>query len=497
MIENQISEPNTKEVYRKEVNAIGKKEFTFQKMQEFGFWPKNLPTPYERQLNETPADYAHRKELIKSLELISGQIADAYQEKDKILKKLRELKKEYSNTWDYDKIRADVAKQILQESLERRARRKEERALEKQRRQEAWLKTKAENIVFIGTNYSSLLSDKVCDKEKLLQQQLPILEDDKDLAKLLELEYKQLRFLTYHRDVVSADHYHHYTIPKKKGGLRSIAAPKSLMKKAQRKILEEILEKIPASGNAHGFLKGKSVISGAKIHTCEPDLLLNIDLENFFPTITFERVRGLFHSFGYSNYIASLCAMLCTYCERVPIEIKGEIKYVKSSERILPQGSPASPMITNLICRRMDQRLDGFSKIAGFTYTRYADDMSFSFQESFEKVPISKILNFISKIVSEEGFSINKNKTRFLKKHNCQSITGVVINHEEIGVKKDWVKKLRAAIHQANKQIELGSVSDQLLNQISGMACWLKSVNKERYEKILTLAEAVTKGEKR
>lgn len=540
MMENQETSKNKRQDYREIVNQMGKKEFTLLKMQEYGFWPKNLPTPYEKQENETKEEYALRKNLIKDYEKVIKQISDLYEEKDKINQKLRELKKKYDETWDYEKIRLDVSKTIMEESIARRKERKEKRELEKKQKSEAWAKEKAERIVFIGKGYSSLLYDKENNKDKLLLQGLPIIEDDKALAEFLGIEYKKLRFLVYHRDVVSVDHYHRYSIPKKKGGERNIAAPKSILKNAQRKILEEVLSKIPVSEHAHGFLKGKSVVSGAKAHILNKDeiegsnrtpvgmdkehrinkdgieasgraslgrskesiinkdhiaekaigentqLLINMDLEDFFPTITFERVRGMFKAFGYSGYIASLLAMLCTYCERMEVEVRGEIKYVKTSNRILPQGSPASPMITNIICGKLDKRLSGLASRYNCIYTRYADDMSFSFKEESIDLNLGKFMGLVSKIVSEEGLNINKKKTRFLRKNNRQCITGIVVNNYEIGVPKKWIKTLRAAIYNANKLISNGEeVPAKTVNEISGMISWVKSVNAERYANII------------
>lgn len=511
MMENQETSKNKRQDYREIVNQMGKKEFTLLKMQEYGFWPKNLPTPYEKQENETKEEYALRKNLIKDYEKVIKQISDLYEEKDKINQKLRELKKKYDETWDYEKIRLDVSKTIMEESIARRKERKEKRELEKKEKSEAWAKEKADKIVFIGKGYSNLLYDKENNNDKLLLQGLPIIEDDKALSEFLGIEYKKLRFLVYHRDVVSVDHYHRYSIPKKKGGERNIAAPKSILKNAQRKILEEILSKIPVSEHAHGFLKGKSVVSGAKVHMLDKDgsessnrtpygmdkeyminkdentqLLINMDLEDFFPTITFERVRGMFKAFGYSGYISSLLAMICTYCERMEVEVRGDIKYVKTSNRILPQGSPASPMITNIICRKLDKRLSVLSFKYNCTYTRYADDMSFSFREESIDLNLGKFMGLVSKIVNEEGLNINKKKTRFLRKNNRQCITGIVINNDEIGVPKKWIKTLRAAIYNAKKLIGNGEeVPAKTVNEISGMISWVKSVNAVRYANII------------
>ena len=136
---------DTRSEYRKLVNEMGKKEFTFLKMQEYGFWPSHLPTPYERQQNETEQDFENRKKLLDEFQKLSEQIADAYKEKREIEIKLSSLQKQYQNTWDYEKIRAAVAQEIMKASIARRAERKAERQRQKQLKTEQWQKRKAEN----------------------------------------------------------------------------------------------------------------------------------------------------------------------------------------------------------------------------------------------------------------------------------------------------------------------------------------------------------------
>ncbi|MDR2940886.1 MAG: reverse transcriptase family protein [Clostridiales bacterium] len=484
---------NIRQNYRDSVKSLGKKDFTFLKMQEYGFWPENLPTPYERQQNESEEDYIARERLFKEHEQVMAQLESLYKDKDKISAELRKIKNQYNQTWDYEKIRKDIAKQIMKESIARRAERKKQKALDKGQKTEAWLKHKSEEIVFIGKGYSSGLSDKATDELKLISLNLPVIKDCQGLASTLGIEYKNLRLLAYHRDVVTTDNYSRYTIPKKNGGERNIAAPKPILKFAQRKILELILEKVRVSNDAHGFLKTKSVVTGAKAHIKKPALLIKIDLENFFPTITFERVRGMFKSFGYSGYISSLLAMVCTYCERMPIEINGQAKYIKTSARVLPQGAPSSPMITNILCRGLDKKMNCLSKKYNFSYSRYADDMSFSFNNG--ALDTQKIIFEAKCIVSDEGFKINTEKTRYLKPNNRQCVTGVTINNNELGVPKIWVKKLRAAIYNANKLP--GKVPGHTINQISGMASWLNSVNNIRYRKIIDEARGLIEKNKK
>jgi hypothetical protein len=488
-MENNNPIQNTRQKYYGQVNQMGKKEFTFHKMLEYGFWPAHLKSPYEQQENETVTDFERRQQLHQEYQHLADQIAELYQEQHEIDEKLRQLKQEFGQTWDSEKIREDVAKKIMKESVERRAKRKQQKELERAERSRAWQQYRANHIVFIGRGYSGCLGDHNTNKEQLTNLSLPLIEDDQELAALLEIEYRQLRHLAYHRDVMLADHYHFYKIPKRSGGERCIAAPKPLLKQVQRTILTKMLQHLPVSVDAHGFLKEKSVVTGAMAHAAKPQLLINMDIENFFPTITFERVRGLFRSFGYSGYIASILAMLCTYCERMPIEVKGQIRQVKCSDRVLPQGSPASPMITNIICRGLDHKMAALAQRYQFCYSRYADDMSFSVSQDMEAGTLSQMLFQIQKIVKSEGFQVNRNKTHFLKRNNRQSITGVVINNEELGVPRVWIKKMRAALYNAAKLKEQNKLTPSKKNEIAGMASWLCSVNRKRYQSLLTQAK--------
>lgn len=483
MMETPIE--NKRKDYFNKVSQMGKREFTLLKMQEYGFWPNNLPTPYERKVNESEEDFQKRTELLKQQKQIAEQIATAYDELKEIDQTLLHLKEELDKSWDYEAIRRKVARMIMEKSIERRAERKKKRMEEQKKRSEDYQKLKAETIVFIGRGYSAHLQKKETNIERLSQFNLPIIKDDKELAKFLELSYKELRFLCYHRDAAIKDQYYRYEIPKRSGGSRKIAAPKPGLKKAQQIILKQILEKIPVEETAHGFLKGHSVVTGANIHGTEKELLINMDLENFFPTITFDRVRGCFESFGYSPYLASLLTMICTDCDRIPIEVKGQTYFVSTSKRVLPQGSPASPMLTNIICKTMDYKLSAFADSMGFSYTRYADDLSFSLKEKKEFKEFSSFFWNVSHIIKEQGFQINEKKTKILRKSNRQSITGIVINGTEMGVSRKWVKNFRALLHCAAQQAEQGTLSNQQLNQISGRIAWLKSVNEKRYHRYI------------
>ncbi|MCT4584449.1 MAG: reverse transcriptase family protein [Peptostreptococcaceae bacterium] len=487
---------NNRANYRDMTKSMGKKEFTLLKMQEYGFWPKDLPTPFEKQENESKEDYKKRKALLKEYENIISDMSTLYSQKSEIDCKLNELKTQYNKTFDSEQIRREIARHIMEESIERRRIKKEEKELEKKKVYEAYQKRKKENIIFIGRNYSASLKYKEYNEERLNKFDLPVIKNDKDLANFLDIEYKTLRFLTYHRDVLNIDNYNRYKIAKKKGGFRQIAAPKTKLKKAQRKILDDILVKIPVSKSANGFLKNTSVLTGANTHFTKTQLLINMDIKDFFPTINFKRVLGMFKSFGYSPYISSLLAILCTYCERTEMKIKDEIKYIRTSNRILPQGAPSSPMITNIICNNLDRRLEGLSKKYEFNYSRYADDLSFSLNNKLDENNslILEFYKYINKVINEEGFEVNVNKTRFLRQNNSQSITGIIINNEELGVSKKWLKILRATIYNTKKSKNNNEkISLDKIQEIKGKIAWLNMVNKDRYKTIIDDAKELIK----
>ena len=128
---------------------------------------------------------------------------------------------------------------------------------------------------------------------------------------------------------------------------------------------------------AHGFVAGRSIVTNAACHVGR-DVVVNLDLKDFFPTLTWLRVRGLFQSLGFSPEASTIFSLLCTEAETDEIVLDGQRLYVQRSGRRLPQGSPCSPAITNLVCTRLDQRLSGLARKLGYTYTRYADDLTFS-----------------------------------------------------------------------------------------------------------------------
>jgi RNA-directed DNA polymerase len=250
----------------------------------------------------------------------------------------------------------------------------------------------------------------------------------------------QLKSLTYFSNPeICKKRYQTFSIKKKSGADRTINAPVKGLKSLLRSlnfVLQCMYEPHKA---ATGFVMDKSIVDNAQKHVGH-HYVFNLDLKDFFHSFDRNRVKmGFmfepFHLKGDKEPLAFLLASLCTH----PFEIEGEIKTV------LPQGSPTSPTITNILCKKLDRRLTGLAKRFGATYTRYADDITFSSphniynEESFN--------NELTRIIEEDQeLIINPKKTRLQKSGYRQEVTGLIVN-EKVNVRRRYVKQIRMCLY--------------------------------------------------
>ncbi|MBM4075944.1 MAG: RNA-directed DNA polymerase, partial [Planctomycetes bacterium] len=220
------------------------------------------------------------------------------------------------------------------------------------------------------------------DDSQLNARCLPIFHTPEELAGWLQIPLNQLvwlvhRFSAGRPPASDAAHYVFQWLKKKSGGWRLIESPKPILKRAQVKILREILDRIPAHRSAHGFVAGRSIVTNAEPHVGQ-DVVVAFDLSNFYTTVGFSRVVAIFRSLGYSREAAIWLGLLTTsaipgnmaFPERNPYAFDPYLK------RHLPQGAPTSPALANLSAFGLDVRLTGLARSFGATYTRYADDIS-------------------------------------------------------------------------------------------------------------------------
>lgn len=264
------------------------------------------------------------------------------------------------------------------------------------------------------------------------------LKNGRDIAAALGISYNKLRY-----NIVSKrqpQHYRVFEIPKKSGGVRKITAPSNFLKKIQRRlayILESVYE---AKAVVHGFVSKRSVCTNAQSHI-RRRFVLNIDLENFFPSINFGRVRGMFLKPPYNctNEVATILAQICCFNNE------------------LPQGAPTSPIVSNMLCSRLDSHLGKLASYYRCSYTRYADDLTFSTDQTIFPSELAKTKysdgkeqcvhgGKLSAVIEKNGFKINLKKTRLQSYHQRQEVTGIITNQKP-NVRRTYIREIRALLH--------------------------------------------------
>jgi retron-type reverse transcriptase len=290
------------------------------------------------------------------------------------------------------------------------------------------------------------------------------------------LTIPRLRWLAFHSEAATRTHYVRFTIPKRSGGHRNLFAPHKELASAQEWILRNILDNVATHPAAHGFVKTRSTVTNAAPHV-DQDVVVNADLIDFFPTITFPRVLGIFKQLGYSPAAATILALLCTESPRRVADYAGKTFHVATGPRTLPQGACTSPALSNLAARRLDARLNGIAGKLGYQYTRYADDLTFSCrcaERDAGESPATKIGYLLARlrhIAQDEGFAVNEKKTRVLKRAARQEVTGVVVNKRP-GVPRDLYKRLRAILHRAGHE----GLAAQNRQNLPHFEAWLKGM---------------------
>jgi RNA-directed DNA polymerase len=305
------------------------------------------------------------------------------------------------------------------------------------------------------------------DKEKFLA-----LKAKADLAALLGVKYSALNFFAY----AGGKRYKTFEIKKKDKSLRAISAPVGPLKSIQRKIATVLNEIYPEPLPSHGFVKDRSIITNADPHVLKR-IVLNLDLEDFFPSIHAGRVLGLFQAapFNFSREIASTLTGLSTFHNQ------------------LPQGAPTSPILSNMICFQFDRDMARLAARTHTTYTRYGDDITFSTMA--HRMPVALVSTLGEKIsvgqeleslILKHGFKVNHSKTRIHGVSRSKYVTGVKVN-EKRNVARRYTRQVRAMVHALVKfgpkkaSREYGSkyaagTSKNFVNVLRGKLAHLKNV---------------------
>ncbi len=269
------------------------------------------------------------------------------------------------------------------------------------------------------------------------------LETAEDVADFLGMPRRHLIHALY--KAPESTKYAVFEIPKRGGGMRRISAPRGVVREAQDRLLPALRSLYDAHPNAHGFVTGRSVVSNARLHV-DRRWVLNVDLEDFFPSINFGRVRGLLMKppFGLGAPAAAVVAQICTY------------------RNGLPQGAPTSPVLSNFIATALDRRLLRLARDNRMQYSRYADDITFStnapafppnvatFERSSDGQLRVTVGEPLESAITSCGFAINRRKVRIQDHNRHQSVTGLCVN-AFANVERERIRRLRAMLHAWDK----------------------------------------------
>jgi RNA-directed DNA polymerase len=312
--------------------------------------------------------------------------------------------------------------------------------------------------------------------------------------------FADLRSLEYKRNKGRLRHYHYRTMSKRFGQIRLIESPKTRLKEIQRRILADILDHIPPHASVHGFRRGRSVRTFAAPHTGKR-VVVRIDLQDFFPSISAARVQALFRTAGYPEQVADLLAGLCT--NSAPTDVWDSVAIESTpaqtrqacwlySKPHLPQGAPTSPALANLAAYRMDCRLSSLARSAGAIYTRYADDLAFSGDRDFER-GVQRFHLHVCAIAMEEGFTVHHRKTRIMRSGVRQRLAGVVVNEHVNVIRADY-DRLKATLtncirHDVESQNR--TKCEDFRGQLLGRIAFVAMLNPNRGSRLRTLFDQI------
>lgn len=295
-----------------------------------------------------------------------------------------------------------------------------------------------------------------------------------DFFEFLNVKKKTMTYILYKKGTENS--YHTFEIEKKNGGFREINAPDEVLKSIQKKLAlslwlyqKEIWDEKGIKPNiSHAFEKKKTIMSNANIHK-NKKFVLNLDLEDFFSSFHFGRVKGFFEKdrdFKVPSEVALVIAQLTCY------------------KRCLPQGAPSSPIITNLICRILDFRILKLAKKFKLDYTRYADDLTFSTNRKSFLEDYLAFFDELNKEILRAGFKINMSKTRMQYRNSKQIVTGLVVN-EKVNIDSTYYRKTRAIAHSLYKGEEIKINGEKAnINNLEGRFAFINQLDRYNNESI-------------
>jgi RNA-directed DNA polymerase len=302
------------------------------------------------------------------------------------------------------------------------------------------------------------------------------------------------RFFENHKpQSTKSAHYHFRWLKKRSGGHRLIESPKPQLKVVQTRILREILDRADAHPRAFGFITGRSAVLNAAEHLA-PYVLLKFDLENFYPSVRYSRVVAIYRTMGFSRAAALWLARLTTSAVPSSMEFPGGNPYGLAPylSRHLPQGAPTSPALANMSAYALDVRLTGLARSFGATYTRYADDLTFSGSHKFAGALVD-FIPLVESIIRHERFKVNLAKRKVIRRSGRQTVTGVVVN-AHANLARTEFDRLKAMLHNCVRKGPLSqnrSAHPQFAAHLLGRIAHAASINAARAAKLRSIYDQI------
>lgn len=446
------------------IRSSSKDAVILAEMQRLGFWPRQQGQPTLQE-----ALITQEANLSQQLHALSLQL-QTVQDPQAALKAMR--------------------RERMAQARARREATRQQRARLRYEKAQQWFERRQSEVLYLGPEVSSGLNQAQSDSVRLQQYGLPPLHSAQDLALAIGISLAELRFLAFERKVSRISHYRRFSMAKKSGGERIISAPMPRLKRAQYWILDNLLNKVPLHPAAHGFVGGRSIVSNAAPHAGQA-LVINLDLQDFFPSIGMARIKGVFRTLGFSEQVATTLALLCSEAPTEAVSVDGEAFHVGCGPRVLPQGAPSSPALTNILCKRLDARLQACAAKLGFRYTRYADDLTFSAGPDAQRLA-SKLLWRAKQIVIDEGFTPHPNKQQVMRASQRQAVTGIVVNKRPT-LARATLHRFRATLFQVEKDGPAGKQwngNPNVLAALVGYAQFVRMVDADKGTPLLGRALA-------
>jgi hypothetical protein len=334
---------------------------------------------------------------------------------------------------------------------------------------------------------------------------LPSVENVSALCHWLAIDFDHLQWFAdlnrygYSSPNPKLENYNYRVLHKPGGSVRLIESPKKTVKELQRRILNDLLGKVPPHPAAHGFVRGRSIKTFVAPHTGR-DVVLRMDLQNFFPSVGWLRVAQVFRTFGYSDSVAEYLSGLCTNAAPRRLWQRLQRPSTESHElwsmyarRHLPQGAPTSPALANVCAYHLDRRLTALAKAAGANYTRYADDLGFSGDAAFSR-RAERFAAHVAAVVLEEGFAVNHRKTRLMRRSVRQHLAGLTINrHANINRREfDTLKAILTHCIRNGPSSQNREVHPDFRSHLAGRIGFVEMINPSRGAKLRSLFAAIT-----